>query len=71
MFKCDDQDPTANYTYSDAINHNPAYLVPFKVNTHTTKFLRDGIKYSEMTAEQKRRLEEDEELPENIEFEAA
>ena len=31
-----------------------AYLVPFEVVTHTTQFLREGIKYSEMTEEQQR-----------------
>lgn len=69
MFQCDDQDPTANYTYEEAINHNPPYLVPFEVDTHTTQFLRDGIKYSEMTEEQRRQLEENEHLPQSIEYE--
>jgi type I restriction enzyme R subunit len=69
MFECDEKDPTANFTYDEAINHNPPYLVPFEVDTHTTPFLRAGIKYSQMTEEQRRRLEEDEELPQAIEFE--
>jgi type I restriction enzyme R subunit len=69
MFQCDDQNPTANYSYEEAINHTPPYLVPFVVDTHTTPFLRDGIKYTQMTEEQRRQLEEDEELPEAIEFE--
>ena len=69
IFQCDDQDPTANYTYEEAINHNPPYLVPFEVDTHTTQFLRAGIKYSQMTPEQRQQLEEDEEMPQAIEFE--
>ncbi|MFV1969213.1 MAG: DEAD/DEAH box helicase family protein, partial [Pirellulaceae bacterium] len=69
MFQCEEQDPTANYTYEEAINHNPPYLVPFEVDIHTTQFLRAGIKYSEMTAEQRRQLEEEEEIPEGVEFE--
>lgn len=71
MFKCGAQDPTFNYTYEEAINNHPPYLVPFVVDTHTTPFLRAGIKYSQMTAEQKRQLEEDEEVPEAIEYEQA
>jgi type I restriction enzyme R subunit len=71
MFGCEDQDPTANYTYEEAINHNPPYLVPFVVDTHTTAFLRAGIKYSQMTPEQRQQLEEDEEVPEAIEYELA
>lgn len=69
MFQCEEQDPTANYTYEEAINHNPPYLVPFEVDTHTTPFLRDGIKYSQMTPEQRQQLEEDEAVPEAIEYE--
>ena len=69
IFGCDDQDPTAHYSYEDAINHNPPFLVPFVVDTHTTPFLRDGIKYSEMTEEQQQQLEEDEEFPQAIEYE--
>jgi len=71
MFGCDEGDPTANYSYEDAISNKPPYLTPFVVDTHTTPFLRAGIKYSQMTAEQRRRLEEDEELPQAIEFEQA
>ena len=67
IFKCDEGDPTANYEYTKAVEQG--YLVPFQVNTHTTKFLREGIKYSQMNDEQKRRLEEDEEAPQAIEFE--
>ena len=69
IFECEEQDPTANYTYKEAIEHNPPYLVPFEVDTHTTQFLRAGIKYSQMTPEQRQQLEEDEEVPESIEFE--
>ncbi|MFO0945616.1 MAG: DEAD/DEAH box helicase family protein [Planctomycetota bacterium] len=71
IFQCEPGDPTVNFTYKEAIEHRPAYLVPFKVETHTTEFLREGIKYSKMSEEQRRQLEEDEELPEAIEYEQA
>lgn len=71
MFQCGTDDPTFNYSYEEAINNHPPYLVPFVVDTHTTPFLRAGIKYSQMTEEQRRQLEEDEALPEAIEFEQA
>ncbi len=71
MFQCGTKDPTFNYPYEEAINSNPPYLVPFFVDTHTTPFLRAGIKYSQMTEEQRRQLEEDETLPQAIEFEQA
>ncbi len=67
IFQCDEGDPTSNYDYPTAVAQK--YLVPFEVDTHTTPFLRTGIKYSKMTKEQKRQLEEDEVLPQAIEFE--
>lgn len=71
MFKCGAKDPTFNYGYEEAINNHPPYLVPFVVDTHTTPFLRSGIKYSQMTEEQRRQLEEDEAVPQAVEFEQA
>ena len=55
MFDCEVGDPTFNYDYREAVSQS--YLVPFEVETHTTAFLRDGIKYSKMTPEQKEQLE--------------
>lgn len=69
MFECDEGDPTSNYDYATAVAQK--YLVPFEVDTHTTPFLRSGIKYSKMTPEQRQQLEEDEVLPQAIEFEQA
>jgi type I restriction enzyme R subunit len=58
MFDCRPQDPTAHFSYEDAITHEPPYLSKFEVFTVTTKFLRDGIRYSEMTRAQQLELEE-------------
>ncbi len=71
IFGCEDRDPTAYFSFEDAINGIPQWLVPFEVITHTTPFLRKGIKYSEMSEEQQRQLEEDEAVPAAIEFEQA
>jgi len=40
IFGCEDRDPTAYFSFEDAINHTPPYLVPFEVVSHTTPFLR-------------------------------
>lgn len=69
LFGCENENPTALFRYEDAINHVPAYLVPFKVKTVTTGFLTRGIKYSQMTPEQREQLEQQEREPEAIEFE--
>lgn len=43
IFGCEDGDPTAYFSFEDAINSIPPYLVPFEVVTFTTPFLRKGI----------------------------
>ncbi len=67
MFDCDDQTPTAYYPLDQAVEES--FLVPYEVYTHTTKFLRKGIKYKDLTAEQKRQLEEDGEDPADFDYE--
>lgn len=71
LFGCRDQDPTFYYSYEEAINHVPPYLVPFEVFKNTTEFMRRGIKYSQMKPELRRQLEEDETDPTLIDYEAA
>lgn len=69
LFGCEDQDPTFNYEYEDAVKER--YLVPFEVVRVTTKFLREGIKYSRMSPEERAEIEADTDNPHEVEFEAA
>ena len=59
--------PTAYYPLDQAVEEG--FLVPYEVYTHTTQFLREGIKYKDLTPEQKRQLEEDGEDPEDFDYE--
>jgi type I restriction enzyme R subunit len=68
MFECDDQDPTSYFSYEEAVDHKPPYLVPYRVIKHTTQFLTAGVKYSEMTPEQRAELEEQVERAEDVEY---
>ncbi|MFA9384040.1 MAG: DEAD/DEAH box helicase family protein [Vibrio cyclitrophicus] len=68
LFGCDYKMPTANYPLEQAIEEKN--LVPFKVVTHTTQFLRDGIKASELTDEQIAELEEQGIDPNTLDFDA-
>jgi type I restriction enzyme R subunit len=67
MFDCEDKNPTAYYSLDEAVDQT--YLVPYEVYTHTTQFLREGIKYKDLSDEQKRQLEEDGEDPADFEYE--
>ena len=61
LFVCDNQNPTAYYSFERAVEEN--WLVPFDVQTYTTDFLRRGIKYDQLTEEQRKQLEEEGEDP--------
>ena len=56
LFGCDDNLPTANYPLELAIEEGN--LVPFRVVTHTTQFLREGIRGHALSDEQIAELEE-------------
>lgn len=68
LFECEDKHPTAYYPLERAVEEN--YLVPYEVFTHTTNFLRKGIKYAQLSEEQRQQLEEDGENPEDFDFDA-
>ena len=67
MFDCEEKTPTAYYSLDEAVAEN--HLVPFEVYKHTTRFLREGIKYKNLTGEQIKQLEEDGEDPELFNYE--
>jgi len=69
MFGCEVDDPTFSYTYDEAIANDPPYLVPYEVETYTTEFLRKGIKYANMTREQREQAEDAEDDPNAIDHE--
>ncbi len=68
VFDCEPGDPTAHFSYQDAIEHVPPYLTHFQVISHTTKFLREGIRYADMTPEQQRQFEEQVEDAELVDY---
>jgi type I restriction enzyme R subunit len=71
LFGCKDKDPTYNYSFEEAVNHVPPYLTRFEVVKVTTRFQRDGIKYSQMSDEERIELESQVEDAETFEHEAA
>ena len=50
IFDCPDKTPTAYYALNEAVEEG--YLVPYEVYTHTTQFLREGIKYKDLSQRQ-------------------
>lgn len=68
LFGCDYKTPTANYPLEQAVADH--YLVPFRVVTHTTQFLREGIKGRSLTDEQLAELEDQGFDPNTLDFDA-
>ncbi|MBY0405891.1 MAG: DEAD/DEAH box helicase family protein [Cyanobacteria bacterium] len=62
-------DPTYHYSYEEAVNHNPPYLVRYVVDEQSTGFLRRGMKEKDFTQEQREQLEEQGEDPDTYDFE--
>ncbi|MDB2158986.1 DEAD/DEAH box helicase family protein [Clostridium butyricum] len=68
LFNCDTEDPTFNFSVDEAWSHIPPYLIEPRVKDTSTDFLRKGIKYSEMTEEQRHQVDEDGYDGDEIEF---
>lgn len=68
LFNCENQQPTAYYSFEQGVNEG--YLTPYEVSTYTTDFLRQGIKYNQLTAEQKQEIEEKGEALQHLDYEA-
>lgn len=70
LFACEDRDPTSHYSFEDAINSRPPFLVPFRVRAFSSKFREKGLKYSQMSEDQRVQLEDQDPTPEQVEYES-
>ncbi|MBK9974269.1 MAG: DEAD/DEAH box helicase family protein [Planctomycetes bacterium] len=66
LFNRDDADPTFNYDYAMALKENK--LVPFEVVKAKTLFQRTGMRYPDMTRDQRLQAEAQSEDPNTIDF---
>ena len=55
VFNCENGEPNFSYALEDAVKDR--YLVPYKVYSKTTQLLSSGIKYSDMSDEDKAKVE--------------
>lgn len=68
LFGCEDQDPTSHFSFDDAINGKPPFLVPFRVRSFSSQFREKGLRYSQMSESQRTELEDQEPVPDQIEY---
>jgi len=70
LFACENGDPTSAFDFQQAIESKPAYLVPFRVMQVSTKFSRDGFRYSQMTDEQRAQLEDQDPQAQAVDYDS-
>ncbi len=70
LFACENGDPTSAFDFQQAIESKPAYLVPFRVMQVSTKFSRDGFRYSQMSAEQRDQLEDQDPQAQAVDYDS-
>lgn len=56
LFDCENGVP--NYEYSLKEGISDGFLVPYTVSSHTTRLMREGVKYSDLSQEERRQIEE-------------
>ena len=66
LFGCEGKNPTFDFSYEEAIKAKSPYLSTFRVKKYRTGFLKSGIKYDQLTAEQRKEIEEQELNPEDV-----
>ena len=70
LFGCEDRDPTSHYSFDDAINSNPPFLVPFRVRAFSSQFREKGLRYSQMSADQREQLEDQDPAAQQVDYDA-
>ena len=56
IFQCESGEPNFDYSLKEAVADH--YLVPYKMVNRTTKVLKHGIKYADLSPEEKKHIEE-------------
>jgi type I restriction enzyme R subunit len=59
IFGLADKSPTDAYTFDEAVNSVPRYLNPYRTIPVPTKFMTEGIKYNELSDEEKEEFEQE------------
>jgi len=56
LFNCENGVPNYEYSLQEAVDDR--YLVPYTVSSHTTRLMREGVKYAELSDEERKRIED-------------
>ena len=70
LFGCEDRDPTSHFSFEDAINLKPPVLVPFRVRAFSSQFREKGLRYSQMSPDQRDQLEDQDLSAQQVDYDA-
>ncbi|MCB1552879.1 MAG: DEAD/DEAH box helicase family protein [Xanthomonadales bacterium] len=70
LFGCEDRDPTSHFSFEDAINAKPNFLVPFRVRAFSSQFREQGLRYTQMSETQQAELEDQDPNAEQVDYTA-
>jgi type I restriction enzyme R subunit len=69
LFDCEDQLPSFNFSYEEAVNNKPPYLSDFEVLKIRSRFMDDGISNRTISPEDAKRLLSEGRDPDEINYE--
>jgi type I restriction enzyme R subunit len=70
LFGCEDRDPTSHFSFEDAVSSKPPFLVPFRVRSFSSQFREQGLRYAQMSAQQRDQLEDQDPAAQQVDYEA-
>jgi type I restriction enzyme, R subunit len=70
LFDCEDRDPTSHFSFEDAVGSKPPFLVPFRVRSFSSQFRQKGLRYTQMSQEQRAELEDQEPAAQQVDYDA-
>ncbi len=71
LFDCEDQIPTFNYSYEEAVNNIPPYLSDFEVLKIRSRFMEEGISKRTMSPADAKKLLAEGKDPDTIDYEGS
>ena len=71
LFNCEDQLPTFNYSYEEAVTNIPPYLSDFEVLKIRSKFMNEGISNRTMNPDDAKKLLAEGKDPDEIDYEGS
>ncbi len=70
LFGCEDRDPTSHFSFEDAVGSTPPFLVPFRVRAFSSQFREKGLRYTQMSADQREQLEDQEPAAQQVDYDS-